>query len=287
LGYFNQNNSWALFTIVGPMTALWYFTSFYFAIGFFDFKTPGREEDTEAETASGHITDRSREILSALGGSSNLIDLDACITRLRISVADAAKVNVARLKTLGAAGTLNAGGGNFQIIFGVESDHIREEISSIIKSEKTGLAAVANGRVMSVSEVPDPTFAEKVLGDGYAIDPTDGLISSPAKGEITTVFRTNHALGLKTDSGQEILIHVGIDTVKLDGRGFRMLVQPNQRVNIGDPLIEFDMDVVRQEAKSLITPVLITNLDTVDGLNFTKMGQVRSGDSVVQYQARL
>jgi glucose-specific phosphotransferase system IIA component len=294
LGFFNQKNSLLLFTVVGPITAAWYFSVFYFTIGFFDFKTPGREKSLDGGLENKpSITERSKEILAALGGKENIIELDACITRLRLTVKDGAQVDKLRLKELGAAGTLDAGKGNFQIIFGVESDHIKEDLKTLMstarlieaidKNEAT-LRAVTSGRMLGISDVPDETFAEKILGDGYAIDPTEGKIQAPVDGTIMTVFRTNHAIGMQSTTGQEILIHVGVDTVKMDGRGFKTLVIAGQKVKAGDPLLEFDLELVRREAKSSITPVVITNLDQSGRLRALKTGNVLAGDNVMEIE---
>ena len=267
-----------------------YFSAFYWGIKLFNLKTPGREDENAAEaTAAVAASERSREILVALGGAANIRQLDACITRLRLTLADAKLVNQPRLKALGAAGILDAGGGNFQVIFGVESDRIKEEIKAIIAGEPISpvaapaavaparrppstlagvrLRAPLAGRIVPITEVPDPTFAEKILGDGVAIDPTEGVVYSPVDGQVVQLFRTGHAIGLATDNGIEILIHIGIDTVKLDGRGFKALVKQGERVRAGQKLIEFDLELVRREAKSAITPVVITNSAEAKGLS--------------------
>jgi len=214
--------------------------------------------------------------------------LDACITRLRVTVKDSAQVNKARLKDLGSPGILDAGQGNFQIIFGVESDHIKEEIQAILtsgqssKTDFTSIKAVSNGRVCMLEDVPDATFADRILGDGYAIEPSEGIVRAPVDATVLNVFRTNHALGLRTESGHEILIHVGIDTVKMDGRGFQALVTAGQSVKSGDALLKFDLALVKKEAKSTITPVVVTNLATNNNMRIVKTGQVHSGDKVLE-----
>jgi glucose PTS system EIICBA or EIICB component len=287
LGYFNQKNAWALWTVVGPLTALWYFGAFYFAIGFFDFKTPGRDvsdlngTDSATDNTRGNgvtATERSRQILSALGGAANIVHLDACITRLRTSVVDGSKVNLAALKSLGAAGTLNAGNGNFQVIFGVESDHIKEEIKALMETPTLNLLAVTDGKVVSLSQVPDTTFSQKVLGDGYAIQPSLGEIRAPVDGRVATVFRTGHAVGLQTNAGQEVLIHVGIDTVKMNGDGFSTLVKEGQYVKAGDLLLTFDLQKVRTQATSTLTPVVVTNLELNATVQVSDGKMCRAGD---------
>jgi glucose PTS system EIICBA or EIICB component len=274
LGYFNQKNASMLFFVVGPIMAVLYFVVFYWAIGFFNLKTPGRDsEEDSGESSNLEITDKAVEVLKALGGSANITSLDACITRLRLSVKDGSKVSKSRLKDLGASGTLDAGGGNFQVIFGTQSDFLKEEIKALISQESGSsqaasdvrglISAPLTGGVVELSKVPDATFAEKIMGDGVAIDPIEGTVLSPANGEVVQVFRTNHAIGLKTDDGLEILIHVGIDTVKMNGEGFKSFVKAGDRVMVGDKLLDFDLALVKAKAKSALTPIVVTNMDVV------------------------
>ncbi|HVJ63838.1 MAG TPA: glucose PTS transporter subunit IIA [Bdellovibrionota bacterium] len=291
LGYFNQKNALKLFLIVGPAIAALYFVVFYWAIGFFNLKTPGRDEDEDSGEASNlKISDKAVEVLKALGGGANIVNLDACITRLRLTVKDGSKVSKARLKDLGASGTLDAGGGNFQVIFGTQSDFLKEEIKALIarggvvsaSSESGVLKSPLKGTVLELSKVPDPTFADKIMGDGVAIEPVDGVVLSPVSGEVVQVFRTNHALGLKTDDGLEILIHIGIDTVKMNGEGFRAFVKAGDRVHAGDKVLEFDLALVKAKAKSAITPIVVTNMDAVASVKIVAGAKVNAGDDLLK-----
>ena len=314
LGFFNQKNSLMLFALVGPVVAALYFGVFYWAIGYFDFKTPGRtvgdEADAPASSSPQKTSNKAWDVLVALGGGANILALDACITRLRLTVKDGAMVNESKLRALGAAGVLNAGGGNYQVIFGVESEHLKEDIKSIMVSgqianasgagpvkatsepqlttmRKNGALSVAaplNGRLLKVEQVPDPTFAQKFLGDGFAIDPTDGLVTAPVEGTVTQLFRTNHAIGLTTDEGFEVLIHIGLDTVKMNGDGFRALVLSGSRVKVGDPLIQFDLELVRKRAKSTITPVVFTNSESYRKLSLIESLEVHRGRWVAEIE---
>src|SRR5690606_37778552 len=152
----------------------------------------------DSESANLKISDKAVEVLKALGGGANITALDACITRLRLSVKDGQKVSKNRLKELGESGTLDGGGGNFQVIFGTQSDFLKEEIKALIdkggvaglSSEAGTLVAPLKGRVVPLSEVPDPTFADKIMGDGVAIDPSEGVVLPPVDGEVVQVFRT-------------------------------------------------------------------------------------------------
>ncbi len=286
VGYFNQQNSSMLWLVVGPIIALAYFSAFYVLIPMFDFKTPGREDESSNESISGSFSSKAYEILVAIGKKANIKDLDACITRLRLTVNDATLVDQARLKALGASGIMNSGN-NFQIIFGTESEHLKEEILNIDESnfqvtetkvetpkaeiiktvDATGktrtLKSPLIGQVVDLTEVPDPTFSAKLLGDGIAIKPTEGILYAPVDGEIVQIFHTNHALGIKTAEGSEVLIHIGIDTVKMKGEGFKAYVKTGDMVKEGDKLIEFDLDLINKNAKSDITPIVITNMDTI------------------------
>ncbi|PIS11660.1 MAG: PTS glucose transporter subunit IIA, partial [Bdellovibrio sp. CG10_big_fil_rev_8_21_14_0_10_47_8] len=260
LGFFNQKNGLLLFLVVGPLIAVIYFFSFYSLIGIFNFKTPGRDEGSDAESTGASngggntsLNDLSIQVLEALGGAANIVQIDACITRLRLEVKDKTEVSRPELKRLGAAGVMDGPGGNLQVVFGTRSEMIKEIIKNKIKNtepKESGLSlrSPLRGKVMALNQVPDETFADKVLGDGIAIDPSNGLVTSPVKGQVVQMFHTGHAVGLETAEGVQILIHVGIDTVKMKGEGFKALVKTGDEVQPGTPLIEFDLELVRKNA---------------------------------------
>lgn len=291
LGSFNQKNSFYLWAVVGPIMAGLYFGLFYTLIGVFDFKTPGREADDELEaddTAAVPVTaidDLAASTLVALGGAANLHAIDACITRLRVTVNEPTKVDRPLLKKLGAAGVFHDGGKNFQVVFGTKSDLLKERILGRMKAASRGRSVLAplKGRVLPLSEVPDKTFSDKILGDGLAIEPVDGLVTAPFDATVTQIFKTGHAIGLNGPEGIELLIHVGIDTVKLGGQGFKALVKNGDQVRQGDPLIEFDLDFVRGKAPSIITPVVITNSADYH-VRTRATGQVERGQSFLEIQ---
>ncbi|KMJ93209.1 PTS glucose transporter subunit IIA [Clostridium botulinum C str. Stockholm] len=135
---------------------------------------------------------------------------------------------------------------------------------------------------MDLSEVPDDTFASKLMGDGIAIDPTDGIVTSPVDGTVAQLFWTNHALGIITDSGVELLIHVGIDTVQMEGRGFKAFVSQGDKVKAGDKLLEVDLDLVRKEAKSAITPIIITNSAQLKSIEILKDGDIKNKENILK-----
>ncbi len=318
LGFFNQKNSWALWAIIGPAMAALYFGIFYTLIGIFNFKTPGREDETAADLGDETIgTERSLQILQALGGTENVESLDACITRLRVQVRNTGLVQKDEMKRLGASGLMDAGNGSIQIVFGVESDQLKEEIQAHMRrsaagpslststnsaslsplgtapmaasSLMTGAGAVRAGKrlisfgapmkgeFLPLSKIPDSVFSSGTIGEGFAIRPQEGVVYSPFDGEVMQVFRTNHALGLVSEEGLEALIHIGIDTVKMNGQGFKAFVKPGDKVRKGQKLMEFDLNLVRELAKSEITPVILTNAKLKD-LSWTK----NSGTVAVQ-----
>ncbi len=267
LGAFNAKNQHLLFLLVGPLTGILYFVSFYYTIGWMDLRTPGREdENAETADASGSFdrAGKAAAVLTALGGTANIKHLDACITRLRLTVNDSNSVNFNGLKSLGASGSVNAGGGNVQVIFGTESDLLKEEIKKIMKhgssqKDEPILLNPIKGIIKNLSDVPDEMFSQKMMGEGVVIDPSEGIVYAPCDGVIATIFKTNHAVAIAADNGAEVLIHVGIDTVKMNGEGFKGLVKNGDRVKAGDRLIEFDLALVKSKAKSHLTPFVITN----------------------------
>lgn len=287
LGAFNAKNQHLLFLVVGPLTALAYFASFYFTIGWFDLKTPGREEETSDAGEAALTFDRAGKaaaILNALGGSQNIRHIDACITRLRLSVKEASEVNFNTLKSLGATGSVNAGGGNIQVIFGTESDMLKEEIKKIMlipSNDHTHLFNPIKGELKELSVVPDEMFSQKMMGEGLVIDPSEGIVYSPCDGVIGTIFKTNHAVAIACDNGAEVLIHVGIDTVKMNGEGFKGLVKNGDRVKAGDKLIEFDLALVKAKAKSHLTPFVVTNSADLNEVKLLKTNGVNSLNTAI------
>lgn len=146
-----------------------------------------------------------------------------------------------------------------------------------LKKNKTiEVISPITGKVLNMKEVPDKMFSEKMIGDGVAIEPKEGLVISPIDGTVATIFPTNHAIGLITKEGLEILIHIGIDTVELKGEGFKALTVEGNKVKKGDPLMEFDLDIIKKAGKLTITPIIITNMDKVKKLEKT-YGETKKG----------
>lgn len=279
-GVLPNRTDWWLVIPVGLVFSAIYYFGFRFAILKFNLKTPGREDSNGEEAnriGGGKIEELPMGILAALGGKENLAHLDACITRLRVSVKDNKQVDKAELKRLGAAGVLEVGN-NIQAIFGTRSENIKGQIEDIIagktpnKVEVLKTAIVNNkaaketyrlpmkGKLVSLSEVPDQIFSQKMMGDGFAIYPTSGEVVAPVSGKIVNVFPTKHAIGLESDGRREIIIHVGIDTVKLKGKGFEVFVKSGDKVTQGQLLMKVDLDYIEKNAVSVVTPVVFTNL---------------------------
>jgi sugar PTS system EIIA component len=149
-----------------------------------------------------------------------------------------------------------------------------------IKKEEVLLAPLT-GKIVSIEDVPDPTFSQKMMGDGIAIDPTEGMVVSPVNGEIVQFFHTKHAIGIQSETGAEILIHVGLETVSMNGEGFEGYVNVGDKVKAGDKLLSFDLDLIKEKAASTITPIVITNSDAVDSID------KRAGTDAVQGETSL
>ncbi|WP_080848703.1 glucose-specific PTS transporter subunit IIBC [Cytobacillus gottheilii] len=304
-----QTNAWIVIP-VGLVFAVIYYFGFRFAIRKFNLKTPGRElvEDEEEEAAgSGKGGDLPYDVLEAMGGKENISHLDACITRLRVSVNDIGSVDKNRLKKLGASGVLEVGN-NIQAIFGPRSETIKGQMKDIMNGKRPRVVEKApeggveqqieevnpkalqtehkedsfvspiKGEIKPITEVPDAVFSGKMMGDGFAIIPSNGKIVSPVDGKIVNLFPTKHAIGILSDSGREILIHVGIDTVKLKGQGFETFVKEGDMIKAGQQLLQVDLDYVKQNAPSIMTPIVFTNLQSGENVVINKPGNVDLND---------
>ncbi|WHX80216.1 glucose-specific PTS transporter subunit IIBC [Priestia flexa] len=296
-GVLQNRTDWWLVIPVGLVLAVIYYFGFRFAIRKFNLKTPGREKKSDdADSDKVEAGELPRNILEALGGQPNITHLDACITRLRVSVDDVKNVDKERLKKLGASGVLEVGN-NIQAIFGPKSDTLKSQIKDIMDGktpvapkeepkavEEASKAAVSTnggdivspieGELVPLSEVPDQVFSQKLMGDGFAIIPKTGTVVAPVDGKIVNLFPTKHALGIESTTGQEILIHFGIDTVNLKGEGFDALVAQGDEVKQGQPLLQVDLDFVKSNAPSTITPVIFTNLQADEKVEILKQGEV-------------
>lgn len=260
-----------------PVSILWfalYYGLFVFFIRRFNLKTPGREEQSLAtnknsSSSSIDLPNNIKSYFSALGGVDNIVEIDSCITRLRLSVKDSSLANETALKSLGAKGVIPLGSRNLQVILGPQAEHICREMQAYAKSQTQGkeqekesffeICSPASGKLLPLESVPDEVFASKLAGDGLAIMVEGEQILAPCAGTITRIYSSNHAFAIACDHGIELLVHVGIDTVSLKGKGFSRLAQEGQKVQAGDPILALDLVYLKEHAKSLATPVLVIN----------------------------
>ena len=273
-----NKTAWWLVIPVGIVYAILYYFIFRFIIKKLNYKTPGRE-DKEMQNNSVSVSELPFKVLDAMGGKENIKHLDACITRLRVEVNEKSQVDVESLKQLGASGVLEVGN-NMQAIFGPKSDQIKHDMAQIIagnitKPEETTIESEAmnesvtvegetiyaplKGRTVPLDEVPDQVFSDKLMGDGLAIYPANGEVVAPFDGTVELVFPTKHAIGLKSESGVEVLIHFGLETVGLQGEGFKVHVDSGDTIIKGQSLMTVDLDYIKTHAKSDITPIIVTN----------------------------
>ncbi|HEJ7915475.1 TPA: PTS transporter subunit EIIC, partial [Serratia marcescens] len=250
--------------------------------------------DSNAGKDENETTTLARRYVGAIGGSDNLTGIDACITRLRLNVKDSALVNDALAKRLGASGVIRLNKQSVQVIVGTRAELIASAMRNVIaagpvaaaaapaaapaaeakpqavpnapKAAFETLVAPVTGEVVALDQVPDEAFASKAVGDGLAIRPTDNIVVAPADGTVVKIFNTNHAFCLETDKGAEIVVHMGIDTVALEGQGFKRLVEEGAEVKAGQPILELDLDYLNANARSMISPVVVSNSDDYAGL---------------------
>lgn len=294
----NKKTNWVWIIIVGLIYAVAYFCIFYFMIKKFNFKTPGREDndqetklytrkDLEArknnektESVSGNNDTQSALILKGLGGKANLLDVDCCATRLRVTVIDSDLVSDKLLKQSGASGVIHKGNG-VQIIYGPQVSVIKSNLEDFMESVNIELSAYMNGTVVTLENVEDEAFSQKILGDGVAIEPDEGKLYSPCDGKVEMVFDTKHAINLVSDEDCEILLHIGIDTVKLKGKYFDVHVSNGQKIHRGDILISFDLDGIRSEGYKTTTPLIICNTDDYSSIESAGSGKISVGEHLV------
>ncbi|EOC1281223.1 PTS N-acetyl glucosamine transporter subunit IIABC [Cronobacter turicensis] len=312
-----SKNVWMLL-VMGLVFFVIYFLLFSAVIRMFNLKTPGRE-GKESELVTNEANSNTEEgleqlatsYIAAVGGSENLKAIDACITRLRLTVGDSALVSDAACKRLGASGVVKLNKQTIQVIVGAKAESIGDEMKKVVArgpvpaAAAAGFAptapaapvmkpqAVANaktiaalvspvtGEVVALDAVPDEAFASKAVGDGVAIKPTDKLVVAPAAGTIVKIFNTNHAFCLETDNGAEIVVHMGIDTVALNGQGFKRLVEEGAQVTAGQPVLELDLDYLNANARSMVSPVVCSNIDDFGGLVIQAQGAVVAGQSAL------
>ncbi|MDK8644121.1 PTS transporter subunit IIABC [Staphylococcus condimenti] len=302
-GLLSWDRSNALLVIpVGIVYAVIYYFLFTFLIKKLNLKTPGRE-DKEVESKDVSVSELPFEVLEAMGNKENIKHLDACITRLRVEVRDKELVDVEKLKQLGESGVLEVGN-NMQAIFGPKSDQIKHDMQQIMDGKITSPAEITvtedgdvetaeivaeggaliyapiTGEAVDLSEVPDKVFSAKMMGDGIAIKPETGEVVAPFDGTVKMIFPTKHAIGLESKDGIELLIHFGLETVKLEGEGFEILVKENENIILGQPLMRVDLDYIKEHADDTITPIIITNAGSAN-IEVLHTGKVEQGEKLI------
>ena len=287
-----------------------------FMIQKFNYATPGRngnyetaegseESSSEVKVAAGS---QAVNIINLLGGRANIVDVDACMTRLRVTVKDADKVGDAeQWKAEGAMGLVMKGQG-VQAIYGPKADVLKSDIQDILDSGEIipetlpsqmteaqqntvqfkGLTeevySVADGQVIALEQVKDPVFAQKMMGDGFAVEPANGNIVSPVAGTVSSIFPTKHALGLVTEAGLEVLVHIGLDTVSLEGKPFTVHVAEGQKVAAGDLLVTADLDAIRAAGRETSTVVVFTNAEAIKSVKLEQTGSLAAKTAVAKVE---
>ncbi|KJQ77309.1 PTS transporter subunit IIBC [Streptococcus oralis] len=289
-----------------------------FMIKKFDYATPGRNGNYE--TAEGASEDaapgetkvaagsQAVNIINLLGGRANIVDVDACMTRLRVTVKDADRVGTEeQWKAEGAMGLVMKGQG-VQAIYGPKADVLKSDIQDILDSGEVipetlpsqmteaqkntvhykgvieEVYSVADGQVIDLEQVKDPVFAQKMMGDGFAVEPANGNIVSPVTGTVSSIFPTKHALGLVTESGLEVLVHIGLDTVSLEGKPFTVHVSEGQKVAAGDLLVTADLDAIRAAGRETSTVVVFTNGDAIKSVKLEQTGSLAAKTAVAKVE---
>ena len=316
----NAKTHWVWVVVVGAVYFVLYYIIFRFMISKFNYKTPGRDDAEEVKlytradvnarnAASGSVPAGndpvSALIVEGLGGAANLSDVDCCATRLRCTVKDAALVKQDVLKASGASGVICKGDG-VQVVYGPKVAVIKAKLEDYLENapktsaataapapatapaapaaaaKDTVLSACLNGTVVPLAEVKDEAFASGALGDGIAIEPIDGELVAPADGEISSTFETHHAVGMTTVDGAELLMHIGIDTVKLGGKHFTYLVNEGDKVKKGQPLIRFELEAIKAEGYPVTTPLIVCNTDDYAAVAAKASGTVKQGDALLE-----
>ena len=288
-----------------------------FMIQKFNYATPGRNGNYEtaegaSEGASSEVKvaagSQAVNIINLLGGRANIVDVDACMTRLRVTVKDADKVgNAEQWKAEGAMGLVMKGQG-VQAIYGPKADVLKSDIQDILDSGEIipetlpsqmteaqqntvhfkGLTeevySVVDGQVVALEQVKDPVFAQKMMGDGFAVEPANGNIVSPVSGTVSSIFPTKHALGLVTEAGLEVLVHIGLDTVSLEGKPFTVHVAEGQKVAAGDLLVTADLDAIRAAGRETSTVVVFTNAEAIKSVKLEQTGSLAAKTAVAKVE---
>lgn len=324
----NEKTSWLWIPVVGVVYFVVYYFVFSFMIRKFNYMTPGRDnnaeaklytrKDLEARKKAGEVTEAeaadelSAQITQGLGGKDNISDVDCCITSLRCTVKDPAKVDQQLLKSTGASGVLCKGQG-VQVVYGPRVSVIKSDLEAYLKSsasdhpapvakpaqeakpvetkpadapkaggERLTVVSPLAGKIIPVEEVADGVFSEKMVGDGFAVEPEADEVLAPADGEITLVFDTKHAFTMRTAHGVDLLVHMGIDTIRLNGEPFTLSIKQGDVVKAGQPIGTMDRAAILAAGYRTVTPVVVGNLADLGGFELTRTGEVKAGDAVME-----
>ncbi|MGN1097537.1 MAG: glucose PTS transporter subunit IIA [Clostridia bacterium] len=310
----NAKTNWVWIVVVGAVYFLVYYLLFSLMIRKMDLKTPGREDDDEetklytrsdvnaAKAANSSVSGgdaTSALILDGLGGKDNISDVDCCATRLRVTVKDGSKVDDGILKKSGASGVVRKGNG-VQVIYGPRVTVIKSNLEDYMagvhhateteidvpdkpKPVEVKIYSPANGRAVPLSEVNDEAFAGEILGKGMAIIPSDGRICSPVNGRVESVTDTLHAVNIVSDDGAMIIVHIGLDTVKLGGKHFEAAVKEGQKIRVGDLLVKADIEAIAEAGYDTVTPVVVCNSDELGGIEYLAKGEVKIGQELYRF----
>ena len=287
-----------------------------FMIQKFNYATPGRNGNYETAEASEESSSEVKvaegsqavNIINLLGGRANIVDVDACMTRLRVTVKDADKVGDAEQWKAGGAMGLVMNGQGVQAIYGPKADVLKSDIQDILDSGEIipetlpsqmtesqqnavqfkgiteEVCSVADGEVIALEHVKDPVFSQKMMGDGFAVEPANGNIVSPVSGTVSSIFPTKHALGLVTEAGLEVLVHIGLDTVSLEGKPFTVHVAEGQKVAAGDLLVTADLDAIREAGRETSTIVVFTNGDVIKSVHLEQTGSLSANTVIAKVE---
>ena len=324
----NEKTSWLWIPVVGVVYFVVYYFVFSFMIRKFNYMTPGRDDnaeaklytrkDLEARKKAGEVTEAeaadelSAQITQGLGGKDNISDVDCCITRLRCTVKDPAKVDQQLLKSTGASGVICKGQG-VQVVYGPRVSVIKSDLEAYLKSsasdhpapvakpaqeakpvetkpadapkaggERLTVVSPLAGKIIPVEEVADGVFSEKMVGDGFAVEPEADEVLAPADGEITLVFDTKHAFTMRTAQGVDLLVHMGIDTIRLNGEPFTLSIKQGDVVKAGQPIGTMNRAAILAAGYRTVTPVVVGNLADLGGFELTRTGEVKAGDAVME-----
>ena len=314
----NAKTNWIWIVVVGLVYAILYYAVFYFMIKKFNYKTPGREADDEETKLYTRKDVEARKngdkkqpdvvsalILRGLGGQDNISDIDCCATRLRVTVKKPELTDEASLKQSGASGVIRKGHG-VQIIYGPQVSVVKSNLEDFMESGQAETLIAENaaeigidtnvkssakaenlyahmaGNIIPLENVEDEAFSTKVLGEGIAIEPKEGKLYAPCNGTVSMLFQTKHAINIISENGCEILLHIGIDTVKLYGKYFEAHVKDGDEFKKGDVLISFDKEGIKREGYKLTTPMIVCNTTDYDSVRIVAKGNIKPGDRIIE-----